>query len=63
MKKTKVWGVDDVKSLIGQLAHSQGFYGRLYAQLEETDAWDRLVDAANENGCADDVDLILLIEQ
>lgn len=58
----KVWTVDDVKGIVAEFAQSQGFYGRLYRDLEETDGWGRLAEAANAAGCADTLDLILLLE-
>jgi hypothetical protein len=59
----KLLTVEDCKSIIGSLANSQGFYGRLYQHLEENGKWDELATAAQKANCHDMVDLVLFLEQ
>ena len=60
--KSRVFTVADAKSIVGSLAHSQGFYGRLWEQLEESRAWGKMVRAARKAGVKDEMDFILWIE-
>lgn len=61
--KRKLLTVTDCKGIIGSLARSQGFYGRLYQQLEENDGWGELAAAARKANCHDSLDLVLFLEQ
>lgn len=49
-------------SAICTLANSQGFYGRMKAELEEQN-WKPLIDLTAENYFEDMLDFILFIEQ
>lgn len=51
--------VDELKSIIGELAQSQGHYGRLWRQLDEDDGWEALAEAATEAGCTDALSFII----
>lgn len=52
-----------MESLKG-LAKSQGFYSNIYQQLIETPSkQDVLYNYAQENGCNDIVDLVMLLEE
>ena len=49
------------KSAIVSLSQSQGFYGRLFRQIEESDDPDSIYAKLGE-GCEDTVDLVMAIE-
>ena len=51
-----------IKGIVRQLAHSQGYYGRLAARLDELDAWDVFAANAREAGVSDAVDLAIWLE-
>lgn len=55
--------VKEIKAIIASLSRSQGFYGRLYRDLEESKGWGELARAARKAGCKDSLDLILFLEQ
>ena len=55
--------VKEIKAIIASLSRSQGFYGRLYRDLEESKGWADLARAARKAGCKDSLDLILFLEQ
>ena len=55
--------VNEIKSIIGSLSRSQGFYGRLWMSLDESDGWEELAEAATEAGCTSELDFILFLEQ
>jgi len=59
----KLLTVSDCKGIIGSLANSQGFYGRLYQHLEENGKWGELAAAARKANCRDSLDLVLFLEQ
>lgn len=56
--------VELLKHTIGMFARSQGFYGRLYASLEDGDGWKDLARAALADGVnlADDVETVMWLE-
>lgn len=56
--------VNLLKHTIGMFAQSQGFYGRLYASLEDGDGWKDLARAALADGVdlADDVAIVIWLE-
>lgn len=56
--------VELLKHTIGMFASSQGFYGRLYASLEDGDGWEDLARAALADGVdlADDVEVVMWLE-
>lgn len=51
-----------LKQLIGSLAQSQGFYGRLYEALEQNGDWWQLKDELDRHGKIDPIDVITYIE-
>lgn len=53
---------EEIKGIVWDLARSQGFYGRLGRDMDETDRWDELTEAANEAGCKDTLDFVMWIE-
>ena len=54
--------VAEIKSIIGSLSRSQGFYGRLWRDLEENEGWGELARAATKAGCKTELDFILFLE-
>lgn len=56
--------VELLKHTIGMFAQSQGFYGRLYANLEEGDGWKDMARAALADGVnlADDLEIVMWLE-
>lgn len=54
---------DEVKSIIYEFAQSQGFYGRLARDLEESNGWGRLAQCATRAKCTTALDLIRLLEE
>ncbi len=54
--------VQIAKDWIDTLSHSQGFYGRMYRDLEENNNWDEFVDILNNNNVRDMLDMVMLIE-
>lgn len=54
--------VEKVKEIIWEFARSQGFYGRLGRDLDDSNGWEKLTEAANKAGCTSSLDLILFIE-
>ena len=54
--------VDTAKEWIDTLSHSQGFYGRMYRDLEDNDNWDKFVDILNNSNVVDMLDMVMLIE-
>lgn len=55
--------VQEVKSIIYEFAQSQGFYGRLARDLNESNGWGRLARQATRKKCTTDLDLIRLLEE
>ena len=53
---------EEIKTIIGTLARSQGRYGRLYQQIEENDLWDHITAVCDDNGVHDAVDFIMFLE-
>lgn len=53
---------EEIKGIVWGLARSQGFYGRLGRDMDETDGWDELTEAANKVGCKDTLDFVMWIE-
>lgn len=54
--------VETVKTWVRDLAQSQGFYGRLYRDLNTADQWPAFVEILNENKISDPVDMVLFLE-
>lgn len=54
--------VDEIKSIVWQFAQSQGFYGRLGRDLDESDGWEELARKATEAGCKGTLSFILWLE-
>ena len=54
--------VAELKSIIGSLAQSQGFWGRLWRDLDASNGWDTLAEEATKAGCRTKLDFILWIE-
>lgn len=53
----------DIKENIAMLAQSQGFYGRLFNQIEDDEAMlDYLYEQSVKDGWKDAVDMVLSIE-
>lgn len=53
----------DIKENISMLAKSQGFYGRLFNQIEEDEeVLDYLYEQSVKDGWKDAVDMVLAIE-
>ena len=61
---TKFLGFDDLLSLAESLSHSQGFYTRLYNNLQEldTDEQKQLDDTIKQQHFTTQLDLILWLE-
>ena len=55
--------VKDCKAIVGSLARSQGFYGRLWEHLTENKLWGKFARDATRGKCRDSLDLVLWIEQ
>lgn len=53
---------DNAIKLFKDLAHSQGFYGRLLRNLEDEEVAERFRDWLEENKLPTEIDLILAIE-
>ena len=55
---------NDIMETIRSLALSQGFYGRLYRQLEDLDdeTYDEVMQELEEKNFKDAVDLVLFLE-
>jgi hypothetical protein len=53
---------EEIKGIVWGLAQSQGFYGRLGRDMDESDGWEQLAEAATKAGCKDEMDFILWIE-
>lgn len=54
--------VKQIKSTVHTFARSQGFYGRLARDLDESKGWGELARAATKAGCTDDLSFILWLE-
>lgn len=55
--------VQEVKSIIYEFAQSQGFYGRLARDLNESNGWGRLAKAATRAKCTTELDLVRFLEE
>lgn len=54
--------VEEIKSIVWGLAQSQGFWGRLGRDLDESNGWEQLAKDATAAGCHEELDFILWIE-
>ena len=54
--------IEELKGIIADLSKSQGMYGRMYKQLDESDSWEKLLELVNEHKCKDVIDVTMLIE-
>lgn len=61
-KENKMITVDIAKDWIETLSNSQGFYGRMYRDLEDNNNWDKFVDILNNSNVVNMLDMVMLIE-
>ena len=54
--------IKELKNIISSLARCQGFYSRLYRDLEEWKNWGELKDYCNKNKINNAVDLCIALE-
>lgn len=55
--------VQELKDIIASLAKSQGYYWRLYRQLDADKSWNSFKRLCNEAKCKTSLDVVLFIEQ
>ena len=60
--ETHEMDVEEVKGIVWELAQSQGFYGRLGRDMDESDGWEQLAEEATKAGCKGTLDFVLWIE-
>ena len=53
---------EKIKDIIQSLANSQGFYGRLYDELESSNSWRDFTKLVNKAECKTVLDVVLFIE-
>lgn len=54
--------IKQLKSIIGSLSRSQGFYGRLYRDLEENNTWKELAKITKKENIKTSLDLVMFLE-
>lgn len=52
-----------IQTIIGSLAKSQGFYSRLYEQINSDNGWEKFAEEAVLSGITDIADLVNWIEE
>lgn len=55
--------VEIVRAWIASMAKTQGFYGRLYGDLDDENQWEKLVDELNKHNITDSVGMVLFLEE
>lgn len=61
-QKKELLKVATVKSWVASLACSQGFYGRLYNQLDENGAWEAFTIELRKSNVNTMLDMVMVVE-